>query len=378
MNRNIRFVFLFLLFCGCAQSPHPDSPITSYATSSSPSSSGLGLVPRGLDYGKAPDVVAFGSCADQNKPEPIWATIGKHSPELFIFMGDNIYATAPDSKNPAEQYKKLSNIPEYRAFRESVPIMATWDDHDFGQADGGADNPDKELYKKEFLKHFPYVKDSVSWNQGGLQHVKYIGGDYVDRVGRRKVKKKQPTLQVIMLDTRYYRSPMKPSATPEDPLHRNDPWDPSDKTKTILGEEQWTWLEEQLKKPADLRFIVSSIQVIPNAATFEKWGNFPRERQRFFDLLSRLKIKNAVILSGDRHRGTVAKIELKDVGTLWEITSSSLNKTRPEDESDPTYVGKSVLVDNFGLAHINWKKHRIKFELRTVADEVGNEVEVKF
>jgi alkaline phosphatase D len=370
---------LFLLSVSCTQqAKNPDSPITSYANSSSKSSSGLGLIPRGIDYGKVPQVVAFASCADQNKPQPIWDTIGSHKPDLFIFMGDNVYSSTKETKPPSEQYEKLSNIPEYRRFRETFPIMATWDDHDYGLGDGGADNPEKEIYKKEFLKHFPYVKDSISWNQGGIYHVKYIGGDYIDRVGRRKIKRTQPLLQIIMLDTRYYRAPLKPSATPEDMLHRYDPWDANDKTKTVLGQEQWLWFEEQLKRPADLRFIISAIQLIPNQPTFEKWGNFPYERQRFFDLLKIHKIKNAVILSGDRHKGTIAKYDMKELGPLYEITSSAINKTRTEDETDPTYVGKTVLVDNFGLAQINWKKRRVKFEVRDVANNVGNSVEIKF
>ena len=58
----------------------------------------------------------------------------------------------------------------------------------------------------------------------------------------------------------------------------------TDKDTTILGEGQWQWLEEQLKKPAELRLVVSSTQVIPDQKGMDEWGAFPRERQRLFDL----------------------------------------------------------------------------------------------
>jgi alkaline phosphatase D len=35
--------------------------------------------------------IAFGSCADQVKPQPIWDAILTYQPELFIFAGDNVY-----------------------------------------------------------------------------------------------------------------------------------------------------------------------------------------------------------------------------------------------------------------------------------------------
>lgn len=385
-KRSFLLVFLIgTLAFSCSHKP-VDSTSTPPSTAVSPAKvappksapSGLALVPRGIDFGKVPEVVTFGSCANQDEPQPIWNTIAGHNPDLFIFMGDNIYSSSAKQKPAAEQYKKLSKIPEYRAFREKVPIMATWDDHDYGQGDGGADNPEKEAYKREFLRHFPYVKDSISWNQGGIYHVKYIGGDITEKKRRRKITKKQPLLQVIVLDTRYFRSPLKPSATPEDPLKRYEPWPESDKTKTILGEEQWAWLEEQLKRPADLRFIVSSIQVIANDPTFEKWGNFPAERQRLFELLKSTGVRNAVILSGDRHRGAIAKYDIKGLGPIFDITSSAINVTRTEPESDPNYIGPVVLKDNFGVARIDWKARRVKFELRDSADQIANSVDFKF
>jgi alkaline phosphatase D len=34
-------------------------------------------------------------------------------------------------------WDRLAAIPEFKKFRASVPIMATWDNHDYGKYDGG-------------------------------------------------------------------------------------------------------------------------------------------------------------------------------------------------------------------------------------------------
>ena len=35
--------------------------------------------------------IAFGSCAKQDKPQPIWDAVVETKPQLFLFIGDNIY-----------------------------------------------------------------------------------------------------------------------------------------------------------------------------------------------------------------------------------------------------------------------------------------------
>ncbi len=324
----------------------------------------LGVVPRGIDFAHIPEVVAFGSCADQDAPQPLWPVIASNSPDLFLFMGDNVYSSRPEKKPVSQQYSKLAHLKDFKNFREKVPIMVTWDDGDYGQIDGGADFEGKEANRKEFIKFWPYVKDSLGFNQGGVYHAKIIGG----------AKKKQPSLQVIMLDTRYFRSPLKPNPDTSNPLKKYIPNDAPD--ATILGQQQWTWLEEQLQRPADIRFIVSSIQFIAEEHGFEKWANFPKEKEKFLNLLKRTQAKNVFMMSGDRHLGIISKQEVKGYGPLWEITSSSINKSTTLNETDPTYHGVPITTENFGLALIQWKKKKITFQLKNIKNEVLNSIDV--
>ena len=86
-----------------------------------------------------------------------------------------------------------------------------------------------------------------------------------------------------MLDTRYFRSELKRDCRKYFGIKRNIP--NTYEGATVLGDAQWKWLSDELEKEADLRVIVSSIQLVNTFHTFEKWGNFPSDRKKFFDLI---------------------------------------------------------------------------------------------
>lgn len=333
----------------------------------------LDLPFRGFDTEKSISVIATGSCADQDQPQPIWKTIEKNSPDLFLFSGDTIYSSHPDNKPVASQFKKLNFIYEYRDARLKIPFMAIWDDHDFGQNDGGFDNPEKEMYRAEFIKYWSYLNTAIPAKQKALYHSKTFG-----------LKKNK--VQVIMLDTRWDRTALlKNSADTYDannPLPGTFPrlYLPNeDKAARILSDEQWNWLESELRKPADLRLLVSSIQVIADDHGFEKWGNFPKEKIKLFGILKKLKSKNVVILSGDRHMATIAKTDLAGF-PIFEMTSSAIN--RPARAGglmpDATYIGEPFGAVNFGLVKINWEARKVLLEVKSEEDEVKNSVEFRF
>ncbi len=344
----------------------------------------LGLVPRGLDLSNAPKKIAFGACADQNKPQPIWAQISSEKPDLMIMMGDNVYASKEETKNQIEQYKKLAQISEYKKAREAIPFMATWDDHDYGIDNVGADYIAKDDSRKAFWFHWPYIKDSTLLEQPGIFHSKVLGGT---KEGRGRKAHVTPSVHVIMLDTRWNRSPLQLAEvkTVTDAVQSPDTPPPvkarfaptTDPKATILGPEQWDWLEDQLREPADFKILVSSYQVIADDHGWEKWGNFPREKQRLYDLISKTKPKNLVILSGDRHLASIAKTEIKGWGTLYDITSSSLNKPKGLQEKDATYIFDAYGKENFGLMTLDWANRTALVEIKDLENKTVQQLELK-
>jgi len=134
-----------------------------------------------------------------------------------------------------------------------------------------------------------------------------------------------------------------------------------DTEKTILGKRQWTWFKKEMKEKYDILLILSSIQLIPKEHGWEKWYNFPHERERILKLINNNK-KLTIILSGDRHIGAMYKYN----ENIYEITSSSFNKKVFNiHENDKYSLGRIVNQNNFGLININTEKKIMELQLRT-------------
>ncbi|MEL7447548.1 MAG: alkaline phosphatase D family protein, partial [Pseudomonadota bacterium] len=168
--------------------------------------------------------------------------------------------------------------------------------------------------------------------------------------------------QVIVLDTRFFRSDLAtiPYQMERPPLGVYAP--SADASKTMLGAEQWAWLEQELAKPADMRIVASSIQVITDAHNYESWENLPLEREKLYAMLAGREESGLVLLSGDRHAGGIYS-DTPEVGggeTFWELTSSSLNysfsstERNTEREPDLKRLTDFNSEENFGLVDIDW------------------------
>ncbi|CAN0278155.1 unnamed protein product, partial [Ectocarpus fasciculatus] len=71
---------------------------------------------------------------------------------------------------------------------------------------------------------------------------------------------------------------------------------------SVIGEDQWDWLEGQLEdSDASVHVLVSTLQVLTSNPLVESWGHFPRSRDRLLDLLHRTNPPGLVVLSGDVH-----------------------------------------------------------------------------
>jgi alkaline phosphatase D len=286
--------------------------------------------------------IGFGSCVHQDRPQPIWGPIVATRPDLFLMLGDNIYADTQDMALMRKMYAQLAAQPGYKKLQAACPILATWDDHDFGRDDAGADYPKKKESQQIFLDFFGVPKDSPRRKQEGVYSAAVFGPP-----GKR--------VQVILLDTRYHRSPLKKDTRRPRNLGQyianNDP------DGTILGAAQWKWLESQLKVPAQVRLLCSSIQVVADDHGFEKWMNFPHERQRLYKLIRDTKAAGVIVLSGDRHLGELCVMDAGIGYPLHDLTSSGLNMANQRWRAfQPGQRRIAVLErgNNFGLIHISW------------------------
>src|SRR5260370_9184452 len=107
----------------------------------------------------------------------------------------------------------------------------------------------------------------------------------------------------------------------------------------MLGPVQWAWVAGELRKPAEIRLIVSSTQVLAEGHGWERWGNMPLERQKLLDTIRDSGAKGVVLLSGDRHVGALYHETPRGHCPLYELTSSALDMAYcPPNDPGPTRV----------------------------------------
>ncbi len=283
--------------------------------------------------------IAFGSCSKEDEDQPILETVLTKGPELFIYLGDNIYGDTRDMNLLENKYGLLAAKNEFQNLRSNCMVLATWDDHDYGENDMGRHYPFKAESKEIFLDFWQESKKSQRRKHEGIYHSLFFG-DQAHRV------------QVILLDTRTFRDNLM-AAGVEKPW-KNDYKPNTDPDSTFLGKQQWEWLETQFQQPAKLRIIASSNQFSHEYNGFESWTNVPHEQQKMLDLIIKTKANGVVFISGDVHWGELSKMKNEGGYPVYDITSSGLTEVWESVEPNKNRLGEVVREINFGMINIDW------------------------
>lgn len=306
--------------------------------------------------------IAFGSCSRESDPDQMWADIVQQNPQLWIWLGDNIYGDSDDMNVLRGKYQIQKENSGYQKLIATCPIIGTWDDHDYGMNDGGKDFAKKKESKALMLDFLDVpANDAVRRHEG-------VYSSHTYGSGKQKVK-------VILLDTRYFRDALTLATDP------NARYMPSDKGD-FLGEAQWKWLEKELKNSdAAIHIIGSSIQFIQTTQGFEKWENLRPSRRRMLTLLQKYKPANTFIISGDRHIAEISKMDVEGLSyPLYDFTASGLTHTWDTQKPEPNAnrVGDLIIQKNFGIILIDWShrnpvvtfevhgKNNVTFERHTI------------
>lgn len=316
--------------------------------------------------------VAVGSCFKvQGTMSETMTRIVNSQPDLFMWLGDNIYADTTDMNVMRDKYdaKKLNT--DYQRFLEAnIPVLATWDDHDFGANNAGNNYSKREESQQEFLRHFDIVEGDVRYSTQDGIYSAIVQGPTGKQV------------HSIMLDARYFRSPTFSSYGTC--LGNNS---------TMLGDAQWAWLEQELAKPSEIKIIGSGIQVLPplhrdrslssycaygdgaefngavanlnesalSGTSYESWAEMPQQREKLLRLVQKAvnagKAKQIIFVSGDQHWGELlektipASNEHGEAVTVYEVTASGFGQNWPVDIENPNRL--KVWADNKGNGQYN-------------------------
>jgi alkaline phosphatase D len=229
------------------------------------------------------DVSGQNVCRDVVDGIPIAATIDRWNPDVFIGLGDMIYADdvclgvgrygnaqvpraaaqATDLPGFWAHYRYNREDPALRALLGSASYVGVWDDHevlnDFGPSSDTRATPPYDptvhllpIGRQAFENYTPITRDPSD------PHRLYRSLRY----GRH--------LELFVLDTRQYRDP---NVAPDDPT---DP-------KTMLGAEQLVWLTSSLAaSTATWKVVVSSVPMsiptgFPPTNGRDGWANFDQD-----------------------------------------------------------------------------------------------------
>lgn len=316
------------------------------------------LFPLAIFAQDIPSTIAFGSCGHEDHPLPIFNVINHYQPDLFLFLGDNIYGDTDQMDTLIAKYKRLQSNPGFQKLRENTPeILAIWDDHDYGRNDAGRHYPFKEESKEIFLDFW-----KVPENSPRRKHLGIYGVHYYRDYGK--------TLQIILLDNRTFRDDLLPyggERSQERKYFYDLDYSPHTSTdSTLLGEEQWAWLEETLKVPADVRLICSGSQFSIEYNGYEAWANFPHEQQRMLDLIQKTKAEGVVFLTGDVHYAEISKLKAPGLYPIYDLTASGLSSTWHFATPNANRIEGPVMDNHFGLLKIFWNENPVRLQAEII------------
>jgi len=325
---------------------------------------------------KDPDniLLTFGSCNrfQGNHLDNIFYPIADIKSDLWIWLGDAAYLDLrirpltfvyAGEKIIKERFQAVKNSPAYVHLRNSTEIIGVWDNHDYGLNNAGKNFPHKDMTQQLWLDFIDEPKESPRRKQKGIYESYYIGDS--------------SKIKVILLDVRYFKE-------------ETSKWKP--KGTDLLGEEQWRWLEEELKgNTAEYVLIGSGIQVLPDDRIIpEHW--YAENRDRLIGLIRKYKVSGVVLLSGDVHFAEVMRYPCKEhIGyELYEFTSSglthSVNNHVPYAEEcldavfPETWSKRSerYIGLNFGVLRFSFgKEGEVKYEVRDSESRIVMEKKVK-
>ena len=291
--------------------------------------------------------LAFGSCSKTNLDQHLWDDILASDPDAWIWLGDIIYGDSEDMSVLRQKYALQKAHPGYQALVQSTQILGVWDDHDYGLNNGGKEFGPKDESRDLLFDFLGLTAEDPARNRPGAYT-------------RTVLSQSDLKVEVVLLDVRYFRDPIQ---------RTNGHYLPND-TGSILGDEQWRWLENILSSTtSDCIILGSGIQILPDQHPFEKWSNFPNEKLRLLSAIQSCHVP-VVMISGDRHIGEISVMrKVDDKRPMVEITSSGLTHAWKEAREANAYrKGPLVTVNHFGVIDLKKNETELVTDVRICSE----------
>ncbi len=290
------------------------------------------------------DVIFGGGAGFTPKYEHMWNTLASRKPVAMLWLGDNMYSDAP--KMPEMQrycYYRRQSRPEFRRFVAATANYSIYDDHDFGTNDciPGPDIEDPP-WKRAVWNVFRQNWVNPSYGGGPRQP----GCWYTFSIG---------DVDFFMLDCRYYRT-----------LKSNPP--------TMLGPAGKEWLKGALRaSKGAFKVLASSVPWAYGAKPGSKdpWQGYKEEREEIFSFLAANRIDGVFLISADRHRSDLWKIERPGGYALYEFESSKLSNIHTHGVMKGCLYGYNKTC-SFGLLSFDTTKRdpEVTYRIGTIDNKI--------
>ena len=277
--------------------------------------------------------IGFGSCV-KTPQSSIWESILEAKPDVFVFLGDNIYLSNKDigrSDRVRQRYQALGNLDAVRSLRQNIDVLAIWDDHDFGPNNADSSYEHSGISLKEFRKF---------WGTSSPHHK-----NFPESVNFKLIHK---GVTILGLDNRSFR--VNPGTS---------------KTPTMFGDKQLRWIEKELSSSTTPYVILlSGGQLLSEGPWHETLAEYEADKARVLTAIQKSNSR-VIILSGDRHFSEVLSRNYAGKEIL-EFTSSPLSSSKAPSYIPSSHALRKTLLigeNNFGmlrLANVNDSKAEVR------------------
>ena len=252
-------------------------------------------------------VFAVASCMDDKwKNQHIWKELLSFEPDMIFLIGDVVYADKYISEisfeNLSSRYlETVKTLPLYKTSK-LIPVLAIWDDHDYGMNNGHGNFKYKQKMTRLFRDFFPLPEKHSHLSKGP-------GISFTLRT------KKQ---NFIFTDGRSFQTP------------------PQSDTPSLWGKKQENWILKNLSNNPS--WIISGTQILGRHHSFESFETgFPENFKMMMNRIMKTS-SPAFFLSGDRHLSELLKIDSKEETwaeyNTYELTTSPIHARTYPKKSD--------------------------------------------
>lgn len=274
-----------------------------------------------VDLGKKDARIAIMSCMNDSKSarSQIWPSAEVADLDYMFFIGDNVYGDFWIMNGPSYLWNRYvesrKNIPYYH-WKNLKPVLAVWDDHDFGKNNAGGDYKHKDSSFQTFKTFFAQEPDGDALMTG------FANSSYFQAFGQ----------NFVFFDNRYYRGLKNASGE-----------------VGFLGRDQIDWMSKAVSarpKPTWLMQGAPMFGRTQKASSYEV--NAPQELDYFLSKVRSWGVPT-IFAGGDLHYTEVSSIDKSVLGYgTYELISSCMHSnTKSAFYDNPNPQLKGFLKENF-------------------------------